>query len=54
MIETKGYTIIQDGRKKKFQGNAYKNGKQIHKNFYSKEDAIKFTIDNKIYTNKKN
>ena len=52
MLKTKGYCEINDGRKKKYQGNFYRNGKQIHKNFYSKEEAIKFTIDNKI--NKKN
>jgi hypothetical protein len=49
--ETKGYSEINDGRKKKYQGNCYKNGKQFHMNFYSKEQAIKFTNDNKIVYN---
>ena len=52
MLKAKGYTIIQDGRKKKYQGNGYKNGRQFHKNFYTKEEAILFTNINKI--NKKN
>ena len=52
MINAKGYTIIQDGRKKKYQGNGYKNSRQFHKNFYTKEEAILFTNINKI--NKKN
>ena len=51
--EPKKFTIINDGRKKKYQGNYYRNGQQIHKNFYTKEQAIKFTNDNRIYTNKK-
>ena len=52
MLKALGYCVINDGRKKKFQGNCYKNGKQIHKNFYTKEEAILFTNINKI--NKKN
>jgi hypothetical protein len=52
MLKAKGYTIIQDGRKKKYQGNGYKNSRQFHKNFYTIQEAINFTIDNKI--NKKN
>ena len=54
MVKALGYTIIQDGRKKKYQGNGYKNSRQFHQNFYTKEEAIDFTIDNKKDNNKKN
>ena len=54
MFKALGYCVITDGRKKKYQGNGYKNSRQFHQNFYTIQEAIDFTNDNKKDINKKN
>ena len=44
MVKALGYTIIQDGRKKKYQGNGYKNSRQFHQNFYTKKKQLNLQL----------
>ena len=43
----KGFTICNDGRKKKFRGYYYKDGKQITKCFLTEQEAVAFHNDNR-------
>tara|TARA_R110000823_G_scaffold123882_1_gene250106 strand:- start:250 stop:747 length:498 start_codon:yes stop_codon:yes gene_type:complete len=44
----KGFSVHNDGRKKKYEGHYYKNGKKFTKCFLIEEEAVKFHTDNTV------